>query len=100
MDVFKHHNRQGQYIEQTVPIRPLLRKITATYQSHQVNNIHRRQSYITVTTEGVKKLLIKCNPSKACGPDKIPARILRECADDLAPFLCIAFNASLRSGFR
>ena len=31
---------------------------------------------ITVTKEGVEKLLKKINPNKACGPDMIPARIL------------------------
>ena len=52
---------------------------------------------ITVTTEGVRKLLNRCNPSKACGPGKIPARILRESADVLATLLCIVFNASIQS---
>lgn len=35
----------------------------------------------TATAEGVRKLLNKCNPSKAFNPDKIRARILRECAE-------------------
>jgi hypothetical protein len=36
---------------------------------------------ITVSIEGVQKLLQKLNPQKACGPDQIPARILRDLAD-------------------
>ena len=36
---------------------------------------------ISVTEEGVKKLLQKANPRKASGPDMIPARFLKECAD-------------------
>jgi hypothetical protein len=39
---------------------------------------------ITVSI-GVQKLLQKLNPQKACGPDQIPARILRDLADVIAP---------------
>jgi hypothetical protein len=40
----------------------------------------------TVSIEGVQKLLQKLNPQKACGPDQIPARILRDLADVIAPY--------------
>ena len=53
---------------------------------------------ISVTKEGVKKLLQKANPRKASGPDMIPARFLKECAEDLAPILVIIFNKSLQTG--
>ena len=53
---------------------------------------------ITVNEEGVRKLLQKSNPQKASGPDMIPARLLKECADDLAPILALIFNKSLQSG--
>jgi hypothetical protein len=43
---------------------------------------------ITVSIEGVQKLLQKLNPQKACGPDQIPARILRDLADVIAPPSC------------
>lgn len=33
-----------------------------------------------VTTEGVVKLLLKLNSSKASGPDLLPARVLQEMA--------------------
>jgi hypothetical protein len=39
---------------------------------------------ITVSI-GVQKLLQKLNLQKACGPDQIPARILRDLADVIAP---------------
>jgi hypothetical protein len=39
---------------------------------------------ITVSIEGVQKLFQKLNPQKACGPDQIPARILRDLADVIA----------------
>ena len=53
---------------------------------------------ITVTEQGVKKLLQKSNPQKATGPDMIPARLLRECSEELAPILTIVFNRTLQTG--
>ena len=47
---------------------------------------------ITVTPEGVKKLLMDLQPNKASGPDQLPARILKECAEELAPILSAIFN--------
>ena len=46
----------------------------------------------------MRKLLQKSNPRKASGPDMIPARLLKECAEDLAPILAIIFNKSLQTG--
>ena len=53
---------------------------------------------ITMREEGVSKLLQKTNPRKASGPDMIPARLLKECADELAPILAVIFNKSLKIG--
>ena len=47
---------------------------------------------IVVTEEGVLRLLQKVNPHKACGPDELPARILKECAYELAPILTLFFS--------
>ncbi|MCG7866607.1 MAG: reverse transcriptase family protein, partial [Candidatus Thiodiazotropha taylori] len=54
--------------------------------------------HITCTVEGTTKLLKKINPNKACGPDSIPARILKELADELAPLLTAIFNKCLEEG--
>ena len=51
-----------------------------------------------VSVEGVTKLLRKVNPNKASGPDSIPARILKELADEIAPLLTTIFNKSLEQG--
>ena len=51
-----------------------------------------------VSVEGVTKLLRKVNPNKASGPDSIPARILKELADEIAPLLTTIFNKSLGQG--
>ena len=53
---------------------------------------------ITVTEQEVKKLLQKSNPQKATGPDMIPAQILRECSEKLAPILTVVFNRTLQTG--
>ena len=36
--------------------------------------------------------------SKARGPDSIPARLLKQCSEQIAPSLCGIFNNSLSSG--
>ena len=53
---------------------------------------------IKVNKEGVAKLLHKLNPSKASGPDLIPARILKELAVEIAPFLTTIFKESFNTG--
>ena len=53
---------------------------------------------IKVNKEGVTKLLHKLNPSKASGPDLIPARILKELAVEIAPFLTTIFQESFHTG--
>ena len=53
---------------------------------------------IYVSEDGVRKLLQKSNPRKATGPDMIPARLLKECAEELAPILAIIYSKSLQTG--
>ena len=53
---------------------------------------------IKVNKEDVTKLLHKLNPSKASGPDLIPARILKELAVEIAPFLTTIFQESFNTG--
>ena len=38
-----------------------------------------------------------CDYLKASGPDEIPARLLKECCDQIGPSLCAIFNQSLSS---
>ena len=57
-----------------------------------------RMEDFSVTVEGVEKLLHRSNPGKASGPDLIPARLLKECSEDLAPILTTIFNKSLQTG--
>ena len=53
---------------------------------------------ISVSSSGVTKLLNNLNPHKATGPDKIPARLLKELADSIGPVLTILYQASLDCG--
>ena len=50
---------------------------------------------ITITVKGVQKLMRNSKPNKSSGPDNIPARFLKETADELAPALTLLFQASL-----
>ena len=47
-----------------------------------------------ITEEGVKKLLLKLNPNKACGPDKIRPLLLKELAVEITPIVTLIFNCS------
>ena len=55
-------------------------------------------SQVQVSVDDVTKHLIGLDTSKACGPDGIPARLLKECGQQIAPSLCGIFNQSLSSG--
>ena len=53
---------------------------------------------ITVTVPGVEKLLKDIKSHKAAGPDEIPGRGFRECADSIVQVLTKIFSKSLTSG--
>ena len=51
-----------------------------------------------MTETQVADLLLQLDVNKAHGADGIPARILKECADVIAPSVCYLFNKSLCIG--
>ena len=53
---------------------------------------------IVVHTEGVEKLLSTLQPHKASGPDRIPNRVLKELASEVAPAITAIFNQTLSTG--
>lgn len=52
---------------------------------------------IQASIDEVTKALEAVNPNKACGPDQIPGRILKECALEIAPSLTRLINLSLQT---
>ncbi|KAK3518582.1 hypothetical protein QTP70_004083 [Hemibagrus guttatus] len=57
-----------------------------TYSENQV---------LCLTMADVRKTLCRINPRKAAGPDNIPGRVLRECAEQLADVFTDIFNIFL-----
>jgi hypothetical protein len=53
---------------------------------------------LTVDVAEVENNLRNLDITKASGPDKIPARLLKECGRHIAPSLGELFNVSLRVG--
>jgi hypothetical protein len=52
---------------------------------------------IIITENGVEKLLQNLNPNKACGPDELAPRLLKELAHDLTPIVTMIFQRSLEA---
>ena len=79
----------------------------ANILSHQYESVYTREddgqpyssmSDIPVTMEGMEKLLKKINPSKACGPNMIPAGILRDMVEGISPILTTLFQRTIDLG--
>ena len=54
---------------------------------------------VHASTEGVTKLLQKLNPAKAISPDLLPARVLKELASEISPYLTTIFQRSFDAGY-
>ena len=61
-----------------------------------VGNDYPDMPEIEITLQGVVGLLQKLKPFKACGPDQIPNRILKEVAEEIAPALLLLYQSSFR----
>jgi hypothetical protein len=59
---------------------------------------HPAVSDITITQEGVQKLLCHLNPYKATGPDQVSPGLLKETAKQISPALTLVFQASINQG--
>ena len=51
---------------------------------------------IEITLDGVVSLLQKLKSFKACGPDQIPNRIMKEVAREITPALSLQYQSSIR----
>ena len=52
---------------------------------------------LSLTCADVKMCLANSKKSSS-GPDGVPPRVLRNCSEDLAPFITLVFNLSLKEG--
>ena len=74
------------------------------YQSHLPSHVAENTPLVDtidnlqLSSSDVKDALISLNVTKATGPDKIPARLLRSCAPYICTSLCSLFNKSLALG--
>ena len=59
---------------------------------------HPKMPKITITEAGITKLLSNINPHKACGPDNINGRVLKELKEQISPILTLIFKKSLDTG--
>ena len=53
---------------------------------------------VNIDLNGVLKLLLKLNPGKAVGPDKIKPIVLKALSVEIAPVICLLFERSLHTG--
>ena len=79
--------------------RLLLQQFKSVFTTQTTNTLpqlpptaHPTISQINITTAGIAKLLHDLNPYKATGPDNIPNRILKDCADQIAPALTAVYQ--------
>ena len=66
-----------------------------------INNIQFNKNFIpkiTVTRPGVLKLLSNLKEHKATGPDGIPSKLLKTCANEICCVLTLIFQTSLDQG--
>ena len=53
---------------------------------------------IKISSRGILKLLSNLNPNKAIGPDNVPGKFLKLCANEIADIYQVLFQASLDQG--
>ena len=59
---------------------------------------HPDMPHTSIHNPGILKLLSNLNPHKACGPDNINSRVLKELREHTAPILTLLFTKSLETG--
>ena len=71
---------------------------TPITEAHAKPQLFPNMPDICFTENGIQKLLSGLDPNKACGPDQVLPRVLKELATQLAPFLLDLFNRSYDLG--
>lgn len=60
--------------------------------------VHAMDQRLQLSAEEVRKTFSSVNPRKACGPDNLPGRVLKECAYQLKDVFADIFNLTLNQG--
>jgi len=68
---------------------------TASGTVAEVSSIHWDEHALSLTKHDVRRALMRVNTRKAAGPDGISGRVLKTCANQLAPAFITIFNLSL-----
>ena len=89
--IFNHHFTSTFTSENTSNLNDLRRDLGKSWCQDSVADI-------TISRDDVHDLLSKLDVSKACGPDELPARLLREGAPWLADPITRLYNLSLYRG--
>ena len=83
----------------------LNRAFTRKFTHHRVTDFPTAPDYpldplraFTVTPETVRSVLNSISPHKACGPDGVSARVIRECSEAITAPLTIICRLSLEQG--
>ncbi|KAM7373781.1 hypothetical protein PAMA_022061 [Pampus argenteus] len=70
-------------------------RFEVTAPEAQQHHAAHSSTVLTLEEHGVRRSLRAVNPRKATGPDGVPGRVLRDCADQLAGIFTRIFNRSL-----
>ena len=94
---------KGKYSRELPSDTSLLDELNYFYARFEANNTETymraaavpEDCVITLSTADVSKTFRQVNIYKAAGPDRLPGRVLRACADQLASVFTEMFNLSL-----
>ena len=73
-------------------------KDTSVNMPNTTKQVRNSTPKLTIREKGVTDLLKKVNLSKASGPDNIPNRVLKECAEELASIFTTMYQHSIDTG--
>ena len=71
---------------------------TFTNENYMSDTEYPTMPDLEITSQGIAKLLLNLDPSKAAGPDELKPRLLKELALEISPILCLIYQKSLDTG--
>ena len=98
-------DKHGHHVTNQAKAEALSRQFSSVFTEEAVGEIPTKGpspypniGHITFTQPGITKQLQKVKPEKAGGPDEIPARVIKEAAEEISPFLTLLFQQSFEQG--